>query len=73
VAFNKHHVGLERRLEGLPVPVECLPIPYTLTDFGRAYLALLRATEEAEVLAASAHSNIGTPPRRAAARPKRSR
>ena len=27
------------------VPMECLSIPYTLTDFGRAYLAVLRARE----------------------------
>jgi hypothetical protein len=28
-------------------PIDSLPIPFTLTDFGRAYLAQLRVEEEA--------------------------
>lgn len=41
-ARTSHRNG---QVEPIDVPMEALPIPYSLTDFGRAYLAALRATE----------------------------
>lgn len=44
------------------IPMECLPIPYTLTDFGRAYLAQLHLMEALAAEAAAAHSsNVSLP------------
>jgi len=72
MGFNQH----SRPKPGLRifhyVPGEGVPIPYTLTDFGRAYLAELRAREvvEEQVLASLASSE--SPQLRLAARRLRS-
>lgn len=47
------------------------PIPYTLTDLGRAYLAALRATELLGLEVCGAHPSSGTPRRRQALSRKR--
>jgi len=41
------------------VCVEALPIPYSLTDFGRIYLEELRAMERALAEVAASHSSSG--------------
>ena len=51
-ARTSHRNG---QVEWKTVPIECLPIPYSLTDFGRAFLEAERARAEAEELAAGAH------------------
>lgn len=61
-----------RTTEYAKIPHDALPIPYTLTDFGRAYLAFERARAMLEVQAYATHSDIGSPLPRLATRVTRS-
>jgi len=54
------------------IPVECMPIPYTITDFGRVYLAALRATESEAAREWFSRRDNGLRRRRQAARRLRS-
>lgn len=56
-------------MDYLVVPVEALPIPYSMTDVGRAFLAQLRAMELAEVEVSVAR--LDTELRRPQPRPRR--
>jgi len=43
------------------LPIECLPIPYTITDFGRAYLRSLGPRASWAERAFDAHPSTETP------------
>ena len=54
------------------MPIDTLPIPYTLTDFGKAYLEQLRAREAVEELVLASLANSESPRLQLAARRLRS-
>lgn len=60
VGFNQHRHDSRGPIPSGILAMESLPIPYTLTDFGRAQLALWRATELREAEAAGAHPSSET-------------
>lgn len=61
MAFNTHRKFARITRKAWYFPVETLPIPYTLTDFGRAYLQQQRAMEAAEELAGAVQPDSGSP------------
>ena len=64
MGFNQHRKGSPKLRIYHYLPLDSVPIPYTLTDFGRAFLAELRA-REAEVEPESAShpgSGLQQPP-----------
>jgi len=54
------------------IPVEGMPIPYTLTDVGRAFLSELRSREAAEEQVLASLEGSESPSLRSAARHLRS-
>jgi len=68
MGFNQHRHNRHFDWRLCDVCMEALPIPYTLTDFGRTYLLQLKLMEALEVEAAAAHSSNGLPLQRQAAR-----
>jgi len=61
VGFNQHRKYSDKYAQTMHVPHDALPIPYTLTDFGRFYLAQLRAREKAQAEAGASHPSTERP------------
>lgn len=61
MGFNQHWKYPRSEMEDFHFPADALPIPYVLTDFGRAQLALWRAREAREAEAAAAQTSTETP------------
>ena len=72
MGFNQHKNGTPKLRIYHYLPLDCVPIPYTLTDFGRAFLAELRAKESVAVLEPASPPDSGLPLPQPVARRSRS-
>lgn len=60
MGFNQHRADSRGTIPSRILAMESLPIPYSITDFGLAQLALWRAMERAQVAVCDAQTNSET-------------